>query len=907
MLVIALNEKDGVKMKRISEIFKVLLVFVVGMFLISSINIKANALGLIETIDKASIRVEGEQGLRFYAKVLDSSNIKEKGFYLVYGTTTVSNLENAIINSSGGPIILNGKEVYHVTVPGVTIDNEFSVVLTGIPSVGYLDNITVIPYVISKDDEEKTFANPVTRSVTEVAIKMDEENEAIPSNVNSFLTNVIKVSLTLNELEITYGLKDNLGNYVDLNLYTVYLPNTLEIILPEPEENESYNFGGYNLNNTIYNAGDIFLVSSNTTFTLIWSELLQEETYKENFNSAGGVGSSYSKETSYEDANGFTWNMKGRSDQTLDGSAWTLGEAADESFVEVNATGGIKSFSLDVLRAFTNTNKRTLELFVNDESFGTFEASTTSDSKQSWFVSNINITGDVTIKVISINTGGRGATIIDNFSWTNLGNVSNTDKILVAKDDLEIDYSNTDNPEGVKGNIILKNKGTYNTNISWVSSDNSMINPLTGNVNRPLNGSNVTVTLTATITLASSSLTATKTFTLTVLSLTEFTVSFDVGYAALSTPSPQTVTNGEKAVKPVDPERVGFIFGGWEIAGISFNFNETITSDLLLSAKWIDIDDFVVVRFNSNGGTSVNNIIILKGEQVEKPTNPTKTDFSFAGWYLNSSLTESFDFDAYLYLDITLYAKWEELELSSYYMSVNNLDGNDLFLGLRTIISSLRVRSYGDARYILQITDRDPLNYNNVITVYKRESVKGEWDQGVTWNREHVWPQSKLNGATMSDLHNLKPANPSVNSSKSNLPFVDGSGTYKRSGNGFYPGDEVKGDMARIMFYMITKYNQLDITTMGSLEMFLRWHLEDPVDDAEIYRNEVLYAEQENRNPFIDYPHFVSLIWGEEKENSSIDFYSQYNVIANILSDFNEVLSSYQKLAKEYYKKELIM
>lgn len=891
-------------MKRINKIFKLVLVFVVGLFLVTTTIVKADSSGLIETIDKASIRVDGEQGLRFYAKVLDSSNIKEKGFYLVYGTATVSNLENAIINSSGESIILNGKEVYQVIVPGMTIDNEFSVVLTGIPEVGYLDNITVIPYVISKD-EAKTFVNPVTRSVVEVAVKMDEENKTIPNNVNSFLTNIIKVRLTVNELEITKGLKDNLGNYVDLDLYNVYLPNTLEIILPEPEENESYNFGGYNLNDTIYNAGDPFLVSGNTTFTLIWSEFLEEVTYKENFNNAAGKGSSYTEVKSYVDINGFTWNMKGRGDQTLDGSSWTLGNKADGSFVEVIATGGIKSFSLDVVRAFENSNKRTLELFVNNVSFGTFEVSTSSDSPVTWFVDNINVTGDVTIKVESINTGGRGATIIDNFSWINYDVVSNTDKILIAKDDLEIDYSGTDNPEGVKENIILKNVGTYNTNVSWTSSDNSIINPLTGNVNRPLNN-NATVTLTATITLTGSNLTATKTFTLTVLSLADYTVSFDVGYVGGANPSPQIVTNGEKAVKPTDPERAGFIFGGWEIAGIMFNFNEIVTSDLLLSAKWIDLDDFVVVTFNSNGGTSVDNIIILKGEQVAKPANPTKTDFSFAGWYTNSSLTEVFDFDAYLYLDITLYAKWEELELSSYYMAVNNLEGNSLFLGLRSIISSLRNRSYDDARYILQTSDRDPLNYNNVITVYKRTSVKGTWDGGTTWNREHVWPQSKLNGASKSDLHNLKPSDPRVNSSRGNSPFVNGSGTYKIIGSGFYPGDEVKGDIARIIFYMITRYSQLNINTMGSLEMFIRWHIEDPVDEAEIYRNEVLYAEQENRNPFIDYPHFVSLIWGEQIKNSSINFYSQYNVIVENLINMNNlvVLNSYKNLVTDHLKKE---
>jgi endonuclease I len=235
-----------------------------------------------------------------------------------------------------------------------------------------------------------------------------------------------------------------------------------------------------------------------------------------------------------------------------------------------------------------------------------------------------------------------------------------------------------------------------------------------------------------------------------------------------------------------------------------------------------------------------------------------------------------------------------------YYQSVNGLTGQALQVGLREIISTERTRSYDDARDILQISDRDPSNYNNVILVYKRTSVLGLWDGGNTWNREHVWPQSLLSGASKSDLHNLKPADPNVNSSRGNNAFAEGSGSYKLVPGGFYPGDEAKGDIARIIFFMITRYSQLNINTMGSLPMFMRWHEEDPVDAKEIHRNEILFQEQENRNPFIDHPEFVSLIWGSAQASYTVA--SDNEIITNV--NYVEVLISYYKTQSKYVKRE---
>ena len=87
---------------------------------------------------------------------------------------------------------------------------------------------------------------------------------------------------------------------------------------------------------------------------------------------------------------------------------------------------------------------------------------------------------------------------------------------------------------------------------------------------------------------------------------------------------------------------------------------------------------------------------------------------------------------------------------NNYYMNAKGMTGDSLEDALRTIITSTHKKqtSYEDLKTVLQAADRDPNNPNNVITIYSQQSVKGAWDGGATWNREHVWPNSKGVGKT---------------------------------------------------------------------------------------------------------------------------------------------------------------
>ncbi|MBY6187103.1 endonuclease [Marinobacter hydrocarbonoclasticus] len=199
---------------------------------------------------------------------------------------------------------------------------------------------------------------------------------------------------------------------------------------------------------------------------------------------------------------------------------------------------------------------------------------------------------------------------------------------------------------------------------------------------------------------------------------------------------------------------------------------------------------------------------------------------------------------------------------------------------------------------VLTYSDEDPSNPNNVIELYSGTSIS-KFDNGGNqgdWNREHVWPKShgfpSESQWGYTDAHHLRPTDVSVNSTRSNYDFdlssetgseVSGApGNYVDGTRGtFEPRDAVKGDVARIMFYMDTRYQGAegdgsmpdlvlvdaigtDGSEAGKLCTLYQWHIDDPVDDADRQRNDAVYEYQGNRNPYIDYPEWVKTVYGAQ-------------------------------------------
>lgn len=225
---------------------------------------------------------------------------------------------------------------------------------------------------------------------------------------------------------------------------------------------------------------------------------------------------------------------------------------------------------------------------------------------------------------------------------------------------------------------------------------------------------------------------------------------------------------------------------------------------------------------------------------------------------------------------------------TGYYNGTENKQGQELKSALNDIISGHTVYSYFFSKEIFKLSDADPNTPGNIIEVYTGKSWPNNdyGSGGDQLNREHVWAKSHGNfdgePPMESDVHNLKPSDASVNTDKSNLDFDNGGNPHSEAIGCFYdddswePRDVEKGDIARIILYMDTRYEgengELNLTAVdevntypyakhGKLSTLLQWNLQDPPDEFERNRNNVIYSFQQNRNPFIDNPYFAELIW----------------------------------------------
>ncbi len=268
-----------------------------------------------------------------------------------------------------------------------------------------------------------------------------------------------------------------------------------------------------------------------------------------------------------------------------------------------------------------------------------------------------------------------------------------------------------------------------------------------------------------------------------------------------------------------------------------------------------------------------------------------------------------------------------------YYSKVNTSSASQLRCSLHATIRGHSVYPYSggttNAWTILEIADEDPANPGRIVDAYRNRSFAKGTERagtgtGITYNREHTWPNSLGFGsstgnlglpyAPYTDTHMLYLTDTGYNADRGNKPYANctlSSNCGERvteynqgvgGGSGVYPGNsnwfkgpegnagsfEVwgkrKGDMARAILYMAMRYEggmhpstgqsepDLELTDnrslivatsaspayMGLLSTLLAWHQADPPTAAERERNEVIYAFQGNRNPFIDHPEWAT-------------------------------------------------
>lgn len=203
-------------------------------------------------------------------------------------------------------------------------------------------------------------------------------------------------------------------------------------------------------------------------------------------------------------------------------------------------------------------------------------------------------------------------------------------------------------------------------------------------------------------------------------------------------------------------------------------------------------------------------------------------------------------------------------------------------------------------------SESSPTNNQEIQLFYRRTWIKvsqrdcGQNDPN-SWNREHLWAKSrgfpKKSSLAYRDLHHIRASDRSINTWRSNRYFIEFTeseelllkrnsecleGCFKDQ-HYFEPPEEIKGDIARSLLYMAFRYDgdiqdktpdliisskypdpKSKIGEWGGLCTLIQWHQEDPPQETEFYRNNIVQIWQGNRNPFIDHPEWVQVIFAEQ-------------------------------------------
>ena len=123
----------------------------------------------------------------------------------------------------------------------------------------------------------------------------------------------------------------------------------------------------------------------------------------------------------------------------------------------------------------------------------------------------------------------------------------------------------------------------------------------------------------------------------------------------------QTIKDGSNASKPVDPTREGYVFVEWLLDDKSYDFSKPVNKEITLVAKWLENKDgdLIVVQYDTDGGTTIKNSIVKKGDKVELPQKPTKKGYVFVEWQIDG---EKYDNSSTITSDTKITAIWEKVE-----------------------------------------------------------------------------------------------------------------------------------------------------------------------------------------------------------------------------------------------------
>lgn len=385
----------------------------------------------------------------------------------------------------------------------------------------------------------------------------------------------------------------------------------------------------------------------------------------------------------------------------------------------------------------------------------------------------------------------------------------------------------------------------------------------------------------------------------------------DDGSYTATTPTPRALNEGGGVVfNAISISTALTQYGEGDTFDITFTAQENVTEDFqfdfTLNNGTFDTSDFTGTTTVTipNGQSAVTTSITIIDDAIDEGDEELLIRFSgleppyipFNNFIKIRVIDNDFTVAPFGTPINPTYGVVESTQPSGYYNSLDELSDTALRQALQDIIAEegvVRAQTYTDVIDILKEADQNPENSNQVWLVYL-EQGRAKLDFQTTsnnvgtWNREHTFPRSRGGFDSIeedevgdgidifwnttadslrhgnSDAHALRAVDGPENSSRGNQFYGEYNGPSGTLG-GF------KGDVARSVFYMAVRYNGLEIVNgfpegltgqFGDLATLLDWHRNDPPDDFEMNRNNVVYQWQFNRNPFIDQPDLVEYIWG---------------------------------------------
>ena len=393
-------------------------------------------------------------------------------------------------------------------------------------------------------------------------------------------------------------------------------------------------------------------------------------------------------------------------------------------------------------------------------------------------------------------------------------------------------------------------------------------------------------------------------------SIQRFVDAMDNESYSTATPTPRRENDGSGlAINPISISVTESQYGEGEAFDITFTSETSATSDIDftigLDNLGFDSADFTgsvnltipngqnttstTISLTDDANDEGDEVIVIRFLDLVEPIVPSNNnvevrvvdnDFTMAPWGTPLNPTTG---------------NVQSTQPNGYYDSLDGLADLALRQALQDIIAdpnSVRAQTYADVIDMLLEADQNPENSNQVWLLYTEEGrAKLDLQTGSSnvgkWNREHTFPRSRggfndidaddvADGIDVfwtteadslrhgnSDAHALRAADAAENSSRGNQHYGQYVGPTGTLGS-------FRGDVARSVLYMEIRYNGLAVVNgfpsttgqLGDLATLLDWHRNDPPDDFEMNRNNIIYNWQRNRNPFIDQPLLVEYIWG---------------------------------------------